>query len=184
MSQMSRPGISRCSRSSDKKTTMYRVFVLGLCALVASAGAPVVDAQAVRAGMPGSPFAVIRGNALTATNAPLAEAVVRLRDARYGRIVDEQPTDAAGLFEFVPIDPGTYVIELLDHDRTVAAASALLNVQAGQSVAAVVKLPWRPKENGGLLGHSLASALAVTSAAAASGVLARTVTGKPVSGEK
>src|ERR1043166_4085057 len=37
----------------------------------------------------------IQGNALTSTNGPLAAAVVRLRDARTGKVVDVQTTDEA-----------------------------------------------------------------------------------------
>ena len=173
---------------------MYRIFVLTLCAAIAAQGlrlaaqAPVhVSPTAPQATVvvdsqkPGTRL-VIRGNALTATNSPLSEAVVRLRDARYGRVLDTQTTDAAGVFEFKPVDPGTYVVELLGNDQRVAAASQLLNGDAGDVLTTIVKLPWHGA--GGLLGHGLASLVAISSAAVASGVLARTVTGTPASGEK
>src|SRR5665647_3414983 len=38
----------------------------------------------------------IQGNALNATNGQMNGAVVRLRDARFGRIVDTQMTDKSG----------------------------------------------------------------------------------------
>src|SRR5262245_43131526 len=40
---------------------------------------------------------MIQGNALTATNGQVANAAVRLRNARYGGIVDSQLTDHSGL---------------------------------------------------------------------------------------
>jgi hypothetical protein len=46
-------------------------------------------------------------------------------------------------------------------------------------VSALLKLPFRIPPLGGILGHSLPSALAVTSAAAAAGILAKSVVGAP-----
>src|SRR5581483_4507427 len=45
-------------------------------------------------------FSTIQGNALSETNASLSNAVVRLRDARLGQVIDAQTTDKAGLFTF------------------------------------------------------------------------------------
>src|SRR5207248_1946621 len=41
---------------------------------------------------------VIQGNALSSTNGQLSHVIVRLRDARYGRIVETQLTDDSGMF--------------------------------------------------------------------------------------
>ena len=119
----------------------------------------------------------IQGNALTATNGPLPNAPVRLRDARFGRIVARQLTDESGTFSFYNVDPGLYVVELLSDDSTTLAASQLLSVNAGESRSTFVKLPLRLTSHTGLLGHLTSQALAVASAAAASGVLASSVTG-------
>ena len=118
----------------------------------------------------------IQGNTLTSTNGVLPDAVVRLRDARAGRIRDTQTTDRAGLFAFRSVEPGTYVVEIVGNDQSILAASQMLNVDAGDSVSAVVKLPFRIPVLGGLLGHTVQSAVAVSAAAAASGVLAAKVT--------
>ncbi len=85
----------------------------------------------------------IQGNALDSSNGRLANAVVRLRDARYGRIVDTQLTDKSGLFAFKAIDPGSYIVEIMSSDRSILAASELLNVNLGEVESAVVKLPFR-----------------------------------------
>jgi len=41
----------------------------------------------------------------------MANTVIRLRDARLGRVVDTVTTDKFGAFEFRALDPGSYVAE-------------------------------------------------------------------------
>jgi hypothetical protein len=117
---------------------------------------------------------IIQGNALNSTNGQLTNVVVRLRDARFGRIVDTQLTDTSGLFAFRAIDPGSYVVELMaDDEQSILAASQLLNVNAGEAVSAVVKLPFRISPFAGATGStSTASAILVATQAAASSVVA------------
>ena len=117
----------------------------------------------------------IQGNALSSTNGQMNNIVVRLRDARLGRIVDTQLTDKSGLFAFKALDPGSYIVEIMANDqKTVLAASQLLSVNAGEAVSAVVKLPFRIPPFAGILGQgtSTPTAAAVATAAAASGVAA------------
>jgi len=153
-------------------------------AVVARSASPTVPAGAARAAvparagapavLPGTPetaFSTIRGNALDSTNGILPDSPVRLRDARLGRIISTQRTDTSGLFEFRAVDPGSYIVELLGATDKVLAASQLVNVNAGEVVSALVKLPFRLPPLGGLLGHTTAQAIAITSAAAATGVL-------------
>ena len=116
-------------------------------------------------------FTTIQGNALNSINGPLNDVVVRLRDARFGRIVDTQLTDQSGLFAFKAIDPGSYIVEVMANDESVLAASQLLNVNAGEAVSAVVKLPFRMPPFAGVLG-STPSATAVSAGAAASSIAA------------
>ena len=126
-------------------------------------------------------LAIIQGNALNSTNGPMNNAVVRLRDARFGRIVDTQLTDKSGLFAFKAIEPGSYIVELMSNDQSILAASQLLNVNAGEAVSAVVKLPFRIPPFAGILGNTtLPSAAAVASQAAASSIVAIVPT-KPIS---
>ena len=114
----------------------------------------------------------IQGNALNSTNGHLNDALVRLRDARFGRIVGTQVTDKSGLFAFKAVDPGSYIVEVIANDQTILAASQLLNVNAGEAVSAVVKLPFRLPPFAGLMGSATPSANAVAAQAAASGVVA------------
>lgn len=145
---------------------------------------PVRAGTSVRTSGPGllpgtrsNVFTIIQGNAMDAANTALPNVIVRLRDVRYGRIVDSQVTDSSGLFAFRAVDPGMYIIELLGGDDSVLAASPILYVKSGEIVTALVKLPFVPPPLGGFFGRSAVSALAVASAAAAAGVLANEVTG-------
>jgi len=140
-------------------------------------GAPVRLLPGTR----GNIFTIIQGNALTSTNGALVSSNVRLRDARFGRVIDETVTDRSGMFAFRTVDPGTYIVEIMGNDQTVLAASQLINVNSGDAVTAIVKLPFRIPPFAGILGNTASSAAAVTAEAAASGVLATTVAGQPSS---
>jgi hypothetical protein len=116
---------------------------------------------------------IIQGNAINASNGQMGNAVVRLRDARFGRIVDTQLTDKSGLFAFKAIDPGSYIVEIMSNDQSIMAASQLLNVNAGEAVSAVVKLPFRIPPFAGLMGStSTPSATVVATQAATSSIVA------------
>jgi hypothetical protein len=128
-----------------------------------------------------SAFSTIKGNAIDSKDKALPHTRVRLRDASFGRIVDTQISDRTGLFAFRTVDPGPYVVELLGIDEKVLAASALLNVGAGQSVSVVVQLPIGVSPYGTVLGHANSHAGAVMAAAGDSGVLATKVIGADAS---
>ena len=150
-----------------RAAAMISLALLPLRALAEKpAGAP--PAAAARRGT----SIAIRGNALDSAGGPLADMPVRLRDARLGKIVDSQTTDKTGLFEFHSVEPGSYIVEIVGPDRTVLAASQLINVNAGDEASAVVKLPFKILPFAGVLGHSAQSAAVITAAAGASQVLA------------
>ena len=138
--------------------------------------APSVPVQApgpaVLPGTPDSAFATILGSALSPTNTGLPNTVMQLRDARLGRVVAVKTTDQIGAFAFRLVDPGTYIIELLGSDQSIQATSQLLNVDAGDSITVIVKMPSRLEAFAGFLGRSVPQAAAIAAAAAAAGVLA------------
>ena len=127
-------------------------------------------------------LSTIEGHATNASNVPLQDALIRLRDARLGRIVDTEKTDKKGAFTFRNVDPGTYVVEIVNPgNSTVIASSQILYVSTGDTVTAVVRLPYAA-----VLGPSTAStvssaAQAVLAAAAASSTIAETLAGAPAS---
>ena len=128
-------------------------------------------------------FGTIQGSARTSGNGLIPDATLRLRDARIGRIVDAQMSDKSGLFTFRGVDPGSYVVELLGSDNlSILAASPILNVGAGDTISAAIKLPFHVPipALAGVLGNSTPSAAAVSTQAAASGVLGVIVAGEPV----
>jgi len=122
----------------------------------------------------------IQGTAINWSNGALPNTNIRLRNARLGRVVETVMTDQGGAFQFRSVDPGSYVVEMMSAaNDAVVAATPIINVATGQEIAALLKLPFRIPPLGGILGHSLPSALAVTTAAAAAGVLAKSVVGAP-----
>jgi hypothetical protein len=111
----------------------------------------------------------------------MGHVVVRLRDARFGRIVATQMTDKSGLFEFKAIDPGTYVVEIVANDQSILAASQLLNVNPGEAVSAIVKLPFRVPPFAGLMGTTSTPSAAALAANAVLSTVAAVVPTSPVS---
>ena len=75
---------------------------------------------------------------------------------------------------FKGIDPGSYIVEIISSDQSILAASQLLNVNAGEAISAIVKLPFRIPPSAGLLGGiiSPSAAIAIAAQAVASGVAA------------
>jgi len=162
---------------------MTRSVLLIITLFVASGAAaqtPLV-APKLLPGTRSSVLSSIQGNAVTSSNAELGNTAVRLRDVRFGRIVDTQVSDKTGAFTFKAVDPGSYIVEVMGQDRTVLAATQVLNVNAGQALSTVVKLPFKIPPFAGILGNSTPSAAIVTTEAAASGLLATTTAGDPVS---
>ena len=171
-----------------RRTLLIAVGVMFLAAST-FAQTPAAAAAARSKLLPGTPPGVlssIQGNAVTSTNNALGDTVVRLRDARYGRIVDSVMTDKQGLFAFRNVDPGNYVVEIMNPgNNAVLASSSVLNVSTGEAVSALVKIPFRIPPIAGLLGNSTqttasavsTAAQAVTAAAASSNTVAETLAG-------
>lgn len=135
--------------------------------------APVQPAKpVVLPGTPAAAFATIHVSAVSEANTALSRRLVRLRDARYGRMVAVNTTDEAGTFTFRDVDPGSYIIELLGGDQSIQATSALLSVGAGAVLYAVVRLPSRREPAAAFFDRRVVRAGAIIAAAAAAGVLA------------
>src|SRR5471030_1869113 len=97
-----------------KRTLLITLSALALTATSLYAQTPAT-AAATRL-LPGTRAGVlssIQGNAVSASNGSLADTLVRLRDARFGRIVDTVTTDKQGMFAFRGVDPGNYVVEVM-----------------------------------------------------------------------
>ena len=168
------------------------LIVVGALAFSASAFAQAPAATAaVSKLLPGTRTGVlstIQGTAVNSTNGSLADTVVRLRDARYGRIVSTVTSDKQGAFAFRGLDPGSYVVEVMSPaNNAVLASSPVLNVSTGEAISALVKLPFRIPPFAGLIGNSSqttaqavsTAAQAVTAAATSSNTVGQVLSGEP-----
>lgn len=160
-----------------------RLVIAAVVAVAVGAGGVPIAAQQPTGLLQGTRAlsSSIQGTAVNWNNSAMANTPMRLRDARLGRVLNSVSTDRFGAFEFDSLEPGSYVVEMMSPSNTVLAASPIINVDSGQRVAALVKLPVQSPPLGGVFGTSLASVLAITSAAVAAGVLATTVAGAPAS---
>jgi hypothetical protein len=120
---------------------------------------------------------LIEGSARTSNNAPVIRAVVRLRNARTGRIVAQTLSDANGGFSFRVAEPGVYVPELLDENGRILAAGDMLTIELGYTVATLIKVPAQVPA----FGWFRDAAGAIVSAASSAGVLAVAATAAPAS---
>lgn len=167
-------------------TAKLATAALALSASV-SAQSPAAAAPKLLPGTRPNVLSSIRGNVMNGSNGPLTDATVRLRDARYGRIVELVTTDKKGAFSFASVDPGNYVVEVMGPGNSVVASSQLMNVGTGETLSALVRIPYKIPALAGLLGNtsqSTASAVssaaqAVTAAAAASNTVAEALAGAP-----
>ena len=102
---------------------------------------------------PDTAFSTIRGTATDTADLPLPNAMVRLRDARLGRILDARTTDKTGAFSFSKIDPGSYVVELVGRANAVVAVTPIVSLNAGDTAIVTVRLPAGPSFLAALFGQ-------------------------------
>ena len=119
----------------------------------------IAAAAARRAAMRAS--AAIQGSAINSSNGVLVNALVRVRDARLGRIVDQSLTSKVGAYTFKGLEPGNYVVELVSKNRMTIGTSSLISANAGQTVTAVVRLAFTPSLLGAILGQQAPATSAV-----------------------
>ncbi len=170
-----------------RRTLLITVGALALVATSVSAQNPAAAATSkLLPGTRSSVLSSIHGNAVSSSNGAMPDTVVRLRDARVGRIVSTVTTDKQGTFAFTNIDPGNYVVEIMSQaNNTVVASSPVLSVSTGEAVSALVKMPFRIPPLAGLFGNTTqttaqavsTAAQAVTAAAASSNTVAETLAG-------
>jgi len=137
-------------------------------------------------------LSTIAGKAVTATNAPVSSATLRLRDVRFGRLVSTTVTDRAGQFDFKGVDTGTYLVEMMSQSgNVVLASSSILYVGSGEIVTTVLTMPPNRPALGSLLINAASPALlgvtaaaqAITAAAGASNTPGATPAGEPATSQ-
>ena len=85
----------------------------------------------------------IVGTVVDIRQVPVAKAKVRLRDLDRGVILGESETNGNGEYEFLTLEPGTYVVEMVLVDGKVIALSNAGALQRYETLNTVVQLPGR-----------------------------------------
>ena len=85
----------------------------------------------------------IIGTVIDIRQTPVANAKLRLRNLRTGRIEQEAESDAQGNYAFAVVEPGTYVVEMVLADGIVIALSNAGSLARYETFQTVVQLPGR-----------------------------------------
>jgi hypothetical protein len=120
----------------------------------------------------------VAGTAQGADRSPLRNYTVQVRNAGNGAIAGTTTSDSAGQFAFTNLQPGTYVVEIVDSSGRVVGLSPAIDVVAGQTVTVTVSATAAgaiTKAAGGgfsLLGLGPLASVAVAGAASAAAITA------------
>jgi hypothetical protein len=136
---------------------------------------PAVSTSARAAGQnaaQASQLGTLKGTARNAKQAPIPNATVRARNVDTGKVAGTQITDSSGTYTFNGLNPGNYVVEVLDSNSKVIATSSMAAVAAGAAVTTSVSVSAAAGGLAGVLGaHALLIGV-VGGTAAAAGILA------------
>ena len=148
-----------------------------LLACLAAAGLSAAETKRARTAGPAVATTIL-GAAWKADNTPIPRARLRLRNVTTGRPEAVTTANGSGQFTFAGIEPGSYVIELVNDDGKVLALGQVFSLGPGETVATFVRLSARNSLFGGFFTNAAASAV---TAAASLGVTAMGSDGQPVS---
>ena len=152
-------------------TSRSTVVVSLLLMLSAGLVTPHVLAQGPRA-------ARVTGTVWDAAESGVGGARVRLRNVVTGGIEAMATTEGTGQFQFADVEPGTYIVEVVNGQGGIAAVGQSFTVGAGESLATFVRLGPKVPWTAGFFGNAAAAAVA---AAASIGVTAITPDGQNIS---
>ena len=142
---------------------MRRVLVVALALSLAVPASAVFAAGAGQA--PGT--ASIAGSARGAAGRAAANFTVRLRDLATGQLAGTTTTGAGGQFTFAGINPGNYVIEVVNASGEIVSTSASISVASGAAVTGVsVSAPAALVAGGGSFFGSTLGLLTIAAAGA------------------
>jgi len=142
----------------------------------------IVIAVVVALSLPGSPLVVtgvaqsevatLAGTATSSSGQTLVNATVQLRNLATGAVSSTTTSSSRGLFSFAAVNPGTYVVEVLNAVGQVVGTTASISVAAGAALTGVAVSATAAAVAAGAAGVAGASTIAaVTAAAAAAGVV-------------
>jgi hypothetical protein len=120
----------------------------------------------------------VTGTVWRSDNTPLPDAQLQLRDTTTGQIVRSTRANELGRFTFPKVNPGSYVVELVDENRNVLALGEMFSLGPTDTVATFVRLAAPGRWYGGFFTNAAAAAIA---AAATVGVTRLGNGGQPAS---
>jgi hypothetical protein len=110
---------------------MRRFIAIALASLLMLANAPQISAAAKATG-------ALTGVARTTAGQPLADHTVRVRDVRTGDVVATSRTGANGAFLVAALEPGSYVVEIVDLAGRIVGVSTIAAVADGRTATLAV----------------------------------------------
>jgi hypothetical protein len=139
---------------------MRRFIAIALASLLMLANAPQIFAAAKATG-------ALTGVARTTAGQPLADHSVRVRDVRTGDVVATSRTGANGAFVVAALEPGNYVVEIVDVAGRIVGVSTIAAVAEGRTATLTVTAVGTPPVGGRISAVALtsiivASALGIT----------------------
>jgi hypothetical protein len=144
---------------------MRRIVAL---ALALTFSLHTASAFALAAGAAAQGTATVAGTARNSSGHPIENCTAQLRNVETGQLAASKKCDRAGAFVFTNLDPGNYVVEIVDAQGDVIGASAVSSVAAGATVAVSVMAATAVAATSG----GISTALILASLAAAAGVAA------------
>jgi hypothetical protein len=111
--------------------------------------------------------ATLTGTARSSSGQPIVNGSAQLRNVQTGQLVGSTTCDSAGEFTFTGLNPGNYVVEIVNAQGVVVGTGAVAPVAAGATVTMSVTAASAAAETGGI-----STAMIVTTLAAAAGVAA------------
>ena len=142
---------------------MRRFIAVALASILMLANAPQLFAAAKATG-------ALTGVARTSAGQPLADHSVRVRDVRTGDVAAMSRTGANGAFLVAGLDPGSYVVEIVDAAGRIVGVSTIATVTEGRTATLAVTAPSTPLV-GGRLGAVAITSIIVASALGVTGLV-------------
>jgi hypothetical protein len=144
-----------------------RLLVIALTFALALPASPLVVNGVAQA-----ETASLAGTAASSTGEPLVNVTVQLRDLATGTVSDTTTSSSTGAFSFSLVNPGNYVVEVLNAAGRVVGTSASVSVAAGVAITGVtVSATAAAVAASAAAVAGVSTIAAVTSAAAAAGVV-------------
>jgi hypothetical protein len=165
---------------------MRKTFAMGLMLAAATIPSTLFAAGAVASGRQTptqtatqTTTGTINGVARTSDQKPISDCTANARDAGTGQVADTKKCTPAGAFVFSGLQPGSYVVEVVDVTGKIVALSPAVSVAAGTAVSVTVTstlaagaIAAAAGGGIGLLGLGTAATVAVIAAAGAVAIVA------------